>query len=260
MRVFLSQHVDRGVPRLANWMSTQPLIETRTAIPAVRRRLRWAAALAASAMLVGLTVLAGWFYDIAALKSVMPGLFAVKANAAVCMLFTGASLWLLISPRSNRTFIRVGRAAAALAAVAGLATLSQDLLGWDLGIDQLCFREPAGALFTQHLGRMSVLASASFTLLGIALLLLGAQRAFSVIQGLALFVALVALLVIGGYLFGARSFPSFGFVTPMGVLAALGFLMLGAGILAATAGGGFLARLRTQWAVIGFGCTEIPSG
>lgn len=35
-------------------------------------------------ILLGLTVLAGWWFDIASLKTVLPGLVSMKANTALC--------------------------------------------------------------------------------------------------------------------------------------------------------------------------------
>lgn len=212
---------------------------------------RFVGAAGAFVFLLGVTVLAGWMWDIPALKSVLPGLFAMKANAAVCMVLAGVSLWMLAAghPRTPH----IGQLPAVLMGLAGAATLSQYLFGWDLGIDQLLFREASGALFTPHPGRMSSLAAINYVLLAVALLLLSSHRAGSAVQGLALFAGLTALLVVGGYLFGARSFPSFGFITPMGMLAALGFLLLAAGLLAATADRGILVRVRGQLPVIAFG-------
>ncbi len=46
---------------------------------------------------VGFLVLFGWATDIASLKSVLPGLVAMKPNTAVALALAGVSLWALRS-------------------------------------------------------------------------------------------------------------------------------------------------------------------
>ena len=62
---------------------------------------------------------------------------------------------------------------AALIAMVGLLGLTEHLTGWNLGIDQLLFREPgADAFYGVHPGLISPITAADFLLLGLALLLL----------------------------------------------------------------------------------------
>ena len=200
-----------------------------------------AAVFAGAAGLLGLTVLAGWIWDVDPLKSILPGLVAMKANTAVGIALAGASLWLPTVRRTHGTLRWIGRAAAGLTLLLGLLTLSQDVFGWHLGIDQLLFREPEGTSFTAHPGRMSWLTALDFALLGSALLLLDLRRAALAVQGLAMVAGLAALLSIGRYLVGEPGFLA-GTATPVALHTALGFLMLAMGVMAATADRGFLAE------------------
>ena len=120
------------------------------------------------AVVTGLTVLAGWTYDVPALT----GLYAditMKANAAICFLACGLSLLLVNWKHPYRGLGIIGIALASVSVLIGGLTLLQHVSSVDFGIDQLLFREPPGALATASPGRMGVNASTSFVLCGLAL-------------------------------------------------------------------------------------------
>ena len=125
---------------------------------------------------VGLLSLAGLTFHIAALKSAIPGQPVIKFNAAFCLVFLGLSLWLLRQHdgwASSRTRRVCGKLMAAIPALLGLMSLSEHLTGWNLGIDQLLFHEPAAdAFFSVRPGLMAPITALDFLLLGLALLLL----------------------------------------------------------------------------------------
>src|ERR1043165_8120106 len=214
---------------------------------------RWVSATGIFAVLLGLTVLIGWTWDISVLKSVLPGLIAMKANTAVSFMLVGAALCLLVTRGSNRTRRWMGCGAAGLTVLLAVVILSQDVFGWDLGIDQLLFREPSGTMLTTHPGRMSPFTAVNFFVLGLALLLMEFRRAYPVVQGLALFIGMVSLVPLVGYLFGHRTLPFLPRITPVAAHTALGFLVLVAGLLTATAGHSFLVRVRARLPAFGFG-------
>jgi len=54
------------------------------------------------AVVAGVIVLVGWAFDIAALKSVLPGRVAMKANTTVCFIRIGVAL--LLATRLPATF------------------------------------------------------------------------------------------------------------------------------------------------------------
>src|SRR5271168_4278979 len=90
---------------------------------------------------LGIAVLAGWAFEIDALKSVFPGLVTMKANTALLILFCGAALALLSRvTRTGRHYLCASFAGWFVAALSAL-TLAEYLFGRDLGIDQLLFRD-----------------------------------------------------------------------------------------------------------------------
>jgi PAS domain S-box-containing protein len=121
---------------------------------------------------VGLSVLAGWTLNIAALLTWGEGT-AMAPNAAACMILAGLSLWLQ-SEQLARPFPSVSkftaRASAAIVSVAGLLSLGEQLFRLNLGIDRLLLlRSPGPPIDTARI-LMSPVAAGAYVLLGLALL------------------------------------------------------------------------------------------
>jgi len=183
-------------------------------------------------MVVGAVVLVGWFLDIARFKSIH-GDIIMKANTALLLVLSGLSLCLL-NVDSEKKYLRItGRVCAAVVAVLGLLTLSEHLVGWNLGIDQLLFVEPHGALATASPGRMGPPASTCFTFAGVALLLLYSPRAYRVSQVLSILVCLWALLAMVGYVYQAEQLYEIAHYTGIALPTSVALFVLGLGLLAA---------------------------
>src|SRR3990172_9448376 len=72
-------------------------------------------------ILVGASVLVGWFLDIPFLKSVIPGLFAMKVNAALCFILAGVvALGLLGNEAAPPPLRRIAQACVAMVSLIGL--------------------------------------------------------------------------------------------------------------------------------------------
>jgi len=133
---------------------------------------------AAVSLALGAIVLGGWIFDIAALKSVLPGWAPMKANAAVGFLLLGGVLFTYQRPRLLARWIAF-TAGAALVALC-VATLLEYALDCNLGIDELLFREPlARPTRWFQPGRMSPVAAAGFLLLLVAMALSPDRRPWS---------------------------------------------------------------------------------
>jgi len=143
------------------------------ALPSAPASLRYAVLVCGGyACLVGLVALLGWFTANVMLQSFFAGGITIKTNTAICLLLSGLSLLL---HASSRGAIRsnIGRLLALIVGIVGAASLVEHLSGWNLGFDQLLFREAPGAMATASPNRMGVPGSICFPLLGAALLLLG---------------------------------------------------------------------------------------
>ena len=205
---------------------------------------------AISTMALGLVVLAGWAWNIDALQQLLPGLVSMKANTAAAFVLSGICLHLHTLRQIPPLTLLARRAAAVLVLLTGLATLAEYGFGWDAGIDQLLFREPGGAVFTSHPGRMSSITAANFALISCALLLMEA-RFWRIAQTFAFAVAAAALLPLGGYMFGDLSLTHIGNTTAIAAHTSAGFMLLAVGVLAATRSHGFMAWLRKKSLAVG---------
>ncbi len=203
------------------------------------------AACAAFAAVVGAVVLAGWILDDDALKGSMFSGVTMKANTAVGHLSIAGSLLLLGREQRSAGATWLGRALALLAIALGVATLSQHLFGWDLHIDELLFREEAGAIATQSPNRMGPPASTCLPLLGLSLLMIdrGGRRAATPSQILALVVAAAALVSVLGFVFDVQQLFGIAQYTGISFPTAVTFIVVALGIFAARPTAGVMERL-----------------
>src|SRR6185436_7771422 len=113
------------------------------------RRLRGTAKISAAAgTAIGAMILTGWVVGNDLLKGSFVAGITAKTNTAIGIVLAGAGLVLLAPESRGRARTIAGRACATLVTAIGLLTLSEHLFGWNLGIDELIFREPAGLVAT----------------------------------------------------------------------------------------------------------------
>ncbi|NJR74398.1 MAG: PAS domain S-box protein [Scytonema sp. CRU_2_7] len=218
-------------------------------------------AASAITILVGCLVLLGWWLDLESFKNFFwLSIVTMKANAAVCFILSGISLWLsqtrvgrdkevtspslrlsspvggaeltLTSPLSPSFLSRV---CASTVLVIALLTLSQYIFGWNFGIDELLFHDSPNALMTSHPGRMGLNTALNFLVIGRALELVGqpkTRRSFWYAQVFALIAAVISLQVIIGYAYRVEILYDFRpYSTSMALHTALTFTVLCAGVM-----------------------------
>jgi PAS domain S-box-containing protein len=199
-------------------------------------------AAAVTAIAAGGSVLLGWACDLELLKSVLPGRVAMNPVTALVFILAGFSLWLLRTEWVNPGTRRVGQACAILVAFVGLLKLSEYLLGWHWGLDQI--------LWPQRLGtnRMAPNTALNFVLVGLSLLLLGleAPRGPRAAQIPALGAALVSLLGLIGYTYGVTALYGVASHVPMALNTTVAFLVLCAGVLCARPDRGLMALVTSE--------------
>jgi len=182
---------------------------------------------AGTVTLIGFAVLYGWAFDIWILKSVQPGLVEMKPNTAVGFILMGASLWLSAAGAQ-----RSATACALIAALLGLFVVVEFLAGWNLGIDELLFRDNRAAPdFGPPPGRMAFATAASFLALGTVLIGLNLNRGATAAQFVASAVGLVALISLLGYLFEETAVYIRNPYTCLALPTSVAFAVLAVGIL-----------------------------
>jgi PAS domain S-box-containing protein len=201
---------------------------TDISIPA---QCEWVARLFAVAVAaLGFAVLAGWAFDIAALKSVKAGWVTMKANTAMGFLLAGTALYLAGCRPGAPVLRHLFSFMAASVALLGLLTLGEYMFGADFGIDQLFFSadpEPGHA----PPGRMAVATAAGFTLTGLALVMLDSSRWRVIAQAAALAGNLIGMLAILGYAYDVAALHGVGTYSSVALHTALGLVVVNLGAL-----------------------------
>jgi signal transduction histidine kinase len=154
-------------------------------------------------------------------------------NAAIGLVACGVSLFCLSC--RNRLARALGILCALLAGAIGGATLSEHLMGWNLGIDELLFREAAGSVATASPNRMGPNASTTFMLQSIALLglYIGKRRTIAIAQSLAAATSILAIVPLIGFVYGAQQLYSVAQVTGIAAHTAGALLVLALGVVSA---------------------------
>lgn len=213
----------------------------------------WPALIAAGAgtyaAVVGALTLLGYALNIRRLTDWMNDGITMFPNAAVCALLSGVALLLLTATSHRKPRYIVVRVIAAIVGVVGALTLLQHLAGVNFGIDTLLFQRSWGQRAAAAPMRMGPPASASYLIIGTALLLATysygseARRRASTL-GLA--IAGIASLSLIGYWFGADQLFGVAQLTGIAFQTSSVLLVVGIGLIASLPDRGLAAALRRR--------------
>jgi PAS domain S-box-containing protein len=188
-----------------------------------------------AATTIGILVLIGWALDISGLKSVFPGLVTMKANTALGIVLCGLALALLTRPKISDPARYFAGLLGLVSIFLGSLSLSEDILGWDLGIDQWLVKDLPASIESSSPGRMSPATAFAFLLLGSTLILASARELrglrAAAVSALSAVVVAIGCMSISGYLLSGLFNFHFWNYTGMAVHSALVFILLGFGFL-----------------------------
>ncbi len=174
--------------------------------------------------IVSILAILGWMFQLESLTRIVSELPSMKFNTALCFIFLGATIVLIVK-HYNIVFAHIVNA---FLLIVGLLTLSQDIFAIDFGIDQFFVEDYFGIQSgNPHPGRMSSATSLSFSLLGISLLLilLGKPNKMRFAAYMSQAVAFFSFLAITAYFFQIPTEDKINFLSSMAVHTAIGFLL-----------------------------------
>jgi len=198
-----------------------------------KRQIAWRVSTLAAAYVGagGAVSFLGWGLDLPALTDWYGNGISIQPNAAVATAAAGAAV-----VAANLGYSRVAMVLGGLVTFIGGVTILEYLTGLDPGVDTLLmFDRPWGRTGTLTPGRMGPPGSLSWTLVGIALLLLssGHEAARRRVSPLAILVTCVSSLSLIGYLFGADVLYTLPRVTTIALQTATFLLATGIALTAA---------------------------
>lgn len=178
--------------------------------------------------LLGAAVIFGWFTHDTVLIQVSPDMTPMQFNTALCFMFSGAGLLLLVHGRA-----RLAGAVGVVPLAVGLLTLAQYVLKTNFGIDQF-FLTHYVTVNTTFPGRMAPNTAMCFILFGASLTQSGRTTRGSHVTASTLYsiTASAGLITILSYIVGIDSAYAWAHMTPMALHTAAGFVVLGLGGLA----------------------------
>jgi diguanylate cyclase (GGDEF)-like protein len=212
---------------------------------------------ASGTAVLGLLGLIGWHTHTTILLQIRPTYIAMVYNTALAFLLCGIGLVALATG-----WRRLALPCGSIVTTFGLLNLVQHGFAVDLGIDQLLL-QPYLTTATRHPGRMALLTALCFVLAGTALLLMAGPTRFRqrpyLVAILGSLGAAVGITAFFGYLLGMKTYD-WGRLVPMALPTAVGFIMLGVGLLAcAWADGNSEEISASRWfpVPVGLGATTM---
>lgn len=172
-------------------------------------------------VVVAVVVLLGWQFDVAVLRSVLPGANSMKPLSAVTFLLAGLAL---LNRGSRMPVPGLGWLLSALVAGSGVASLAAYALEFPLASDGW-YPDPEAMATGRIPGRMSAVTAVGFTLLGWLGLLPDRSPWWRLQQVLAFLVLAIAMFALASYGYQAGVRESQPDLTPVAIHTALLFLV-----------------------------------
>ncbi|HEX4629376.1 MAG TPA: CHASE3 domain-containing protein [Chthoniobacterales bacterium] len=222
-----------------------------SATPAITPPVRFATFVTGAIVAVaGLTILTGWWFHIDPFKSIVSGAAPIKPNVGAAFFLCGAALVFLPFRRFATWVGGVVTTLGLVVLILGLATLLEFFLNADFGFDRWPVFSRSASLVATTAWRTHPVTALTFLLMAGALVahakLVPLSGRAPLVAGLSSAVVLIGLLPLVGWLMEILAGPQWNFLgmSKSGLVAALSFIFLGAGSLAA-----LYAEQRLHWAL-----------
>ncbi len=195
---------------------------------------RWVSAFSVVlVILISSLALVGWFSGNEYLKTFSPGSVSMKFNTAVSFLLVGLSMLYLINYRRKTLLDSIVNFMIYTILAIGVITVLLYVLGVNLFIDELFFKDIPNAAHTSSPGRMSIYTAGGFIICSTAIILYkkGVEKYIIVAQVLSVFLFLLSLLPLLGYLYGSSELYSMSGITKMALNTSVSFFILSIGLI-----------------------------
>jgi signal transduction histidine kinase len=116
--------------------------------------------------LVGFLVLIGWIFNLTIFKSIEPNWISMKANAAICFLFSGIILIAVNTKKPSAIARWSAIVLSAIVFIIGTITLLEYAFTFNAGVDELFFKDEGNAIAKIPAGRQSLFSAAYFVIFG----------------------------------------------------------------------------------------------
>jgi PAS domain S-box-containing protein len=200
-----------------------------------------------AAIVVGAAVLVGWTFEIDALRSIVPGFATMKPNAAAAFILCGIALLLFQQEQPGSQDHPVAHLLSILVVLIGLLTVAEYYTGYDVGMDQLLFKDLLTAAAANP-GRMAPATALNFVLLGLAFIIFdwNTPRGNRPAEWVILMAASSSMMALVGYVYNVQSIYRAAGYTSVALHTAGSFLILSAGMLCARPDRGLMALLSGE--------------
>lgn len=204
-------------------------------------------------IIISFVVLAGWRFDVAVMKSIIPGLTPMNpGGTAMAFLLGSVSLLAYLAAGGDGKGLKVAsRLCGAATLLIAVVYFVNHALGLDNGPDQMLFRAKLDMeeQLLGHANRMAPNTAAGFLLTGLALLLIDVKiRSFHPAQLFALCGFAFGLLTIIGYTYNTVALIGVEAFIPMALNTAICFVLLNTAILFAGPDRGVMAIVSSAGA------------
>ena len=210
-------------------------------------------------LLLGGIVITGWLFRIELLKCVIPGVEAMKPNMAAGFLLCGTTLAIVSRRTLSKSMRTCAMAISASVALFSALTVGEHLFGWNFQVeDWLIAGNLPGDADTLHAGRVSTPTAFGFLISGSALfaasLSVSRPLRFRMVVALGAILVLMGAIPLAGFLLEITLGPQWNFMgmTISGVPCAVGFMLLGSGLLALLQSEGRLTWSLNRLTTAGF--------
>jgi len=214
-----------------------------------QRLTRWSKHLAKAACAIAVLALLGWQFDIDLFKRPLPGLTAMNPATALGLMLSAFAILLFLAQRPTKNKSFAATLIAVFVFLIGFARLLSIFWDIDIPVDTILYPNKLAADINADISNgMAPNAAAGFALTGISLLFFNTSSALKrrLSNGIAIAVALLALLSIIGYLYNVKAFYGIFSYVPMAFHTCIAFLCLALAILFGHPAEGVMKEFTTR--------------